>query len=236
MARRRDYDRETFASRIRDIVAEKGTTETAKRFGKTADTIRQWATGKRAPAARDSIIDKVNRSHAAQQKTFKAPEHAEKLAKTYGPEKTRSATVLEYMKVLDNAHPLSRKAKADLQSLHEQGFTVTWTGSKVIPVSGVRIAPAMSVDNKTPPPRGGAMAIGLTASYSTGEKGKRQERVHGIIQQKINRAVYRTMGPKAYPENMTIKAFNEATAKIHLETPTSKHKRPAIYLGFSDLD
>lgn len=235
MARRRNYDREQFAARIRDIVAEKGTTEVARRFGKSADTIRQWATGKRAPAARDAVIDKVNRSYAQQRKTFQTAEHKAKIEKTYGAEKTRSTTILEYMKVLDNAHPLSRKAKADLQSLHEQGYTVTWTGSKVVPVSGVRIAPAMSVDNKTPPPRGGAMALGLTSSYTTGEKGKRQERVHGIIQQKINRAVYRTIGPKQYPETMTPEAFNKATEKIHLETPTSKHRHPSLYLGYSDL-
>ena len=236
MARRRDYDREQFAARIRDIVSEKGTTEAAKRFGKSADTIRQWATGKRAPAARDNVIDKVNRSYAAQKQKFTQPEHREKLDKQFGGEKHRSASMLEYMKVLNTAHPLSRNAKQQLMDMHQQGMMVHWNGSNVIPVSGVRIAPALSIDSKTPPPAGGAMALGLTSSYTTGEKGKRQERVHGIITQKINRAVYRTMGSKAYPEKQTPEAFAAETKRIHLQTPVSKAKHPSIYLGYSDLN
>ena len=237
MARsRKNYDREQFAARLRDIVAEKGTTETAKRFGKSADTIRQWASGKRAPLRTDPTVDKVSRSYAQQKRNFETDTHREKVEKQFGGEKPRSASMLDYMKVLNNAHPLSRNAKQQLMDLHAQGQQVHWTGTKVIPISGVRIAPAMSIDSKSPPPAGGAMALGLTSSYVTGEKGKRQQRVHGIVTQKINRGVYRTMGNKIYPEKQTPAAFAAETKRIHLETPVSKQKHPSIYLGFSDLD
>jgi len=227
-----------FSDKIRDIVAEKGTAAAAKQFGRSSSTINSWAKGTSAPNRYDDVIGKVNRSVAAYKPIIqKQPElHREKLEKKYGsPDKSRTGSILDYMKVLkSNGLNLSRNAQAFFIGQHEQGNVVSWTGNMAMPVSNVRIIPAMS--NPAAPVTGGAQAFGLTSSYFTGEKGKKQERVRGIVTQTINRAVYKTKkgGPHKTPDKMTLDELHAATKDIHLSSKVNAQRLPSVYLGFGE--
>lgn len=230
------FNRSGFSDKIRNIVAEKGTRAAAEKFGRSEKTIRSWASGTSAPNKRDAIIDKVNRSYAAQKPRWEPEQHREKVVRVYGDENTvRTGSVLKYMKLLDTEFNLSTKAKEFFLQQHEEGNVVTWRGNTVMPVSDVRIIPAMS--NPTAPSSAGATAFGLTNSYYTGHKGKHQERVRGIVTQTIDRAVYKTKGRlHLNPDKMTPDQMHSETKRIHLTSKVNKQRLPAIYLGYGDRE
>ena len=226
---------EGFSGKIRDIVAEKGTAAAAAKFGRSESTIKSWAKGTSAPNARDNVILKVNRSYSASKPRWEPKQHTAKVEKIYGNESTsRTGSILTYMKVLNTAHPLSRNAKAFFIQQHEEGNVISWKGDAVMPVTDVRIIPAMS-DPKAPV-TGGALAFGLTASYRTGQKGKNEQVVHGIVTQKINRAVYKTKsgGLHKTPDKLTPDQMHEETKHIHLTSKVNAQRLPAIYLGYGE--
>ena len=230
------FNRAGFSEKIRDIVAEKGTRAAAEKYGRSESTIRSWAQGTSAPNKRDAIVDKVNRSYAAQKPRWQPEEHREKVVRVYGDENTvRSGSVLKYMKMLDTEYNLSSKAKEYFMQQHEEGNVVTWRGSAVMPISEVRIIPAMS--NPSAPSPAGATAFGLTNEYYTGHKGKHQEKVRGIVTQTIDRAVYKTKGRlHLNPDKMTPGQMHKETRKIHLTSKVNKQRLPAIYLGYGDRE
>lgn len=227
---------EGFSNKIRDIVAEKGTRAAAQKYGKSERTIRSWAKGTSAPNRYDDIIQKVNRSYSAQKPRWEPEAHQQKIVKIYGDGSTvRTGSILTYMNILDTEYNLSKPAIAYFLAQHEEGNVVTWRGSSIIPISDVRIIPAMS--DPSAPATAGATAFGLTDTYYTGHKGKREEKVRGVVTQIINRAAYKTMGDlHKFPEKMTNEEMHRATEKIHLNSKVNKDRMPAIYLGYGDRD
>jgi hypothetical protein len=228
--------REGFAGKIRDIVAEKGTAAAAQKYGRSESTIKSWANGTSAPNRYDDVIQKVNRSYSASKPRWEPEKHQEKVERVYGTAETyRTGSIMTYMKVLEsNGYNLSKPARQHFTELSEEGNVVSWKGNTAMPVSDVRIIPAMSDPKEKV--TGGIIAFGLTNEYFTGHKGKRQEKVRGIVTQTITRNAFKTMGnPHKYPDKMTPEELHETSKQIHLESKVNAQRLPAIYLGYADV-